>query len=118
MVTKIEQVFAELSHLYELGREIESAGLSRLGESDVRMEEAVADHDYPALTDRELSRLLAKARATGDAELRRLVKHHVCLREAAERLLQRVKDEAGESDDLVRVAEHFVHADWKRVDGE
>lgn len=88
-MTKIEQVLKELSDLYNLGHEIERAGLSRIGDPVIDVKEALADRDYPALTDCELSQLLADAWAT-----------------------------AGERDDLVRVAEHFVHADWKRVDGD
>lgn len=117
-MTKAEQVFRELSRLYELGHEIELAGLNRVSDVPISVEERLADRDYPALTDRELSRLLAEARAKDNSLLRRLIKHHVALREAADRMLRRLKEVDGEGDDLVRVAEHFVHADWKRLPDE
>ena len=105
----------ELSALYDLAHDIERTGLSRIADPAISVAESLADVDYPALTDDELSVLLEDARATDDANLRRLIKHHVALRETADRLLDRLKETAGPRDDLVRVAEHFIHADWKRT---
>ncbi|MBX3193388.1 MAG: hypothetical protein KF819_40775 [Labilithrix sp.] len=75
-------------------------------------EEFLEDFGAVALSDSELEALLERARATDDAELRRLVKQHRAVRYAGEALLSHVESTQGlaviNANPMLKIARFFL----------